>query len=53
MKFEGNLCLVKYSRENILGRMQENFEENFDPDIKTFSAVEKLRPTRWTDCTCF
>ena len=42
--------LVKYSRkrENILGRMQENFEENFGPDIKTFSAVEKLRPTRWT-----
>ena len=35
------ICVfVKYSpkRENILGRMQENFEENFDPDTHKFSA---------------
>ena len=42
--------LVKYSpkRENILGRMQENFEGSFDPDSDKFSALEKLCPTRWT-----
>ena len=42
--------LVKYSpkRENILGRMQENFEGYFDPDTDKFSAVEKLCPTRCT-----
>ena len=40
--------LVKYSpkRENILERMQENFERNFDPDTYKFSALDKLRPTR-------
>ena len=42
--------LVKYSpkRENILGRMQENFEGNVDPDTDKYSALEKLCPTRWT-----
>ena len=41
-------ALVKYSpkRENILGRMQEKFEGNFDPDTDRFSALEKLCPTR-------
>ena len=39
--------LVKYSpkRENILGRMQENFEGNFDPDTDKSSALQKLCPT--------
>ena len=48
--------LVKYSpkRENILGRMQENFEGSFDPDSDKFSALEKLCPTRWTvRVSCF
>ena len=46
-----DICvLVKYSRKqgNILGRMPENFEGNFDPDTDKFSAREKLCPTRWT-----
>ena len=44
--------LFNYSpkRENILGRMQENFEGNFVPATDKFSALEKLCPTRWTVC---
>ena len=54
---EREICvLVKYSpkRENNLGRMQENFEGNFDPDTEKFPALEKLCPTRWTVlASCF
>ena len=48
--------LVKYSpkRENILERMQENFEGNFDPDTDKFLALDNLCPTRWTvRASCF
>ena len=40
--------LVKYSpkRENILRRMQENFEGNFDPDTDKFLALDNLCPTQ-------
>ena len=42
--------IVKYSpkRKNILERMQENFEGNFDPDTNKFSALEELWPIHWT-----
>ena len=42
--------LVKYSpkQENILERMQENFEGNFDPDTVKISVLETLCPTLWT-----
>ena len=48
--------LANYSpkRENILGRMQENFEGNFDSYTDNFLALEKLCPTRWTvRASCF
>ena len=57
MSTASEICLrVKYSpeRENILGRMQESVESNFDPDNNKFSTLEKLCPTRWTvPASCF
>ena len=45
-------CSTK--QENILERMQETFQVNFDPDTEKFLALEKLRPTRWTvRVSCF
>ena len=32
----------------MLGRMQNNFEGNFDPNTDKFSALEKLCTPRWT-----
>ena len=48
--------LVKYSpkRGYILGRMQENFEGNFDPDTAKLLVLDKLCPTHWTvRASCF
>ena len=57
MSTASEICLrVKYSpeRENILGRMQESVERNFDLDNNKFSTLEKLCPTRWTvPASCF
>ena len=41
-------------RENVLGKTQENFEGNFDPDTDKFLALEKLCPTCWAVlASCF
>ena len=53
---DGNLCSRKCSPKwtNILGKIQKNFEGNFDPDTDKFSALDKLWPTRWTVwASCF
>lgn len=44
MSIVREICvLIKYSpkREEILGRMQEKFEGNFDSDTDKFSLLEK------------
>ena len=45
---------IHQSGKILLGRMQENFEGNFDSDTERFRALEKFCPTRWTvRASCF